>query len=337
MRKGVADYSAMRSRIDDHETRALGCWGLVARWPDSRKVVESLLGSDRLDDVEDAAGILCRVGVPSNLVAQILAAIESLPDSSARDALVEALPARHPRRAPDSKPIREALKPLAHAPLHGTWEPYTSHISFIESRFDAAVKQFSKWQGKIRPPASLAQHRGELAQHLALLDPYWFPLKTLLVETRSNWTAVFGNPHSLGAAHVLSKAMRLRSVETSFSVDVVVGGRVRNYGNCEFHLIDRGESVRTIQVSRQSSGWEVYLLGTQQAYEEPEHYQARIKRDRFDIELLNKYCFALGIDRANPEFYGPRAALHVQGATVGMTHSHYATAAAWRLACLGTA
>jgi hypothetical protein len=43
MRAEVADYAAMRSRLDDHDTRATGCWGLVARWPASRTVTSPCL------------------------------------------------------------------------------------------------------------------------------------------------------------------------------------------------------------------------------------------------------------------------------------------------------
>jgi hypothetical protein len=207
-------------------------------------------------------------------------------------------------------------------------------LDSLERDLNDVAKGFSKWMGKIRSPEELSRHTGSLASLLALLDPYWFPSKTLVIETRSNWTAVFGNPHAKGATHVLSKSMRLRSIETEFAVDVVDRGDVRNYGNAYFEVIERGVAVRTIQVSRQPSGWEVYLLGTQQPFEEPERYQARIKRERFDIEMLNSYCAALGISRADASFYGPRALLHLEGTTAHMTHSHYSTAAAWRAACL---
>jgi hypothetical protein len=42
----------------------MGCWGLVAKWPESRPIVVTLVRAGRADDIEDAAGILGRVGIP---------------------------------------------------------------------------------------------------------------------------------------------------------------------------------------------------------------------------------------------------------------------------------
>ncbi len=349
LRGDVGEYVTMRARLDDHETRALGCWGLVARWPASREAVESMLQSSRNEDIEDAAGILGRVGIPDDLLARVLSLIEALPDSTARDCLVESLPPGHPRRAPEAVPALTALQALANVPLRGAWEPYTSRIQFIEARFDKVTKQFSRWMRTLSSPALLARlglmqrrsssrhemsiHRGSLETLLPLLDPFWWPTKRLIVETQGGWTAVFSNGHDTYEASVLSERMRVRGVVTDFSADVVTKGEVWNHGNTLFELWDKGESVRTIQLSRQESGWDVTLLGTQQAFEVIDRYQARLKRERFDLEMLNLYCSALGINRSDDRFYGPRALLDVQEQETPQQH-RYPTAAAWRAANL---
>jgi hypothetical protein len=332
LRSDVAVYAVMRSRLDDHETRALGCWGLVAKWPESRPIVETLLRSGRADDIEDAAGILGRVGIPDDLISAVVDVIESLPDSSARDSLVASLPPNHPRRVPDATPLNEALRPLAEVPLHGAWEPYTSRIQYIGERFDKVAKAFSKRV----PVGGTTRHTGSLAALLQQLDPYWWPSKSLVVETAGKWTAAFSNGHDTYWASILSERMRVRGVVTDFSVDVVRQGDVRNYGNVLFELIDRGKSVRLIQVSRQSSGWEANFLGSQQPFEEANRYEARVKRERFDIGMLNRYCAALGIARSDADFYGPRAILYAEP-DHGKTHPLYATAAAWRADSLNVA
>jgi hypothetical protein len=144
---------------------------------------------------------------------------------------------------------------------------------------------------------------------------------------------VFSNGHDTCEADVLSGRMRVRGLVTGFSGDVVVKGEVRNYGNTLFQLIEKGKSVRTVQVSRQSSGWDAVLLGTPLPFEEVDRYQARVKRERFDLGMLNRYCSALGINRSDEMAYGPRALLHTQAYT-GTQQPLYPTAAAWRAANL---
>jgi hypothetical protein len=329
LRGDLGEYMAMRHRLDDHDARALGCWGLVARWPMSREPVVSLLRSSRDEDVEDAAGILGRVGIPADLLSSVVSLIEALPDSTARDCLVQSLPVGHPRRAPDAVPAASAFHPLHHVPLQGIWEPYTSRIQFIEAPFERVAKEFSRWMREIQPDSNIEPHSGPLALLLGLLDPFWWPVKRLLVETSSQWTAVFSNGHDTYEANVLSEMMGVRGLVTDFSVDVVHRGEVRNYGNAAFELISKGQAMRTVQVSRQESGWVVFLLGSPLPFEEMATYRARIKRERFDLDMLNRYCEALGIARSNEQFYGQHAVLHSERGSA-RTHPNYPTAAAWR-------
>lgn len=330
LRGDVSEYLGLRNR-GDHATRALGCWGLVARWPDSRDAVASLLQSTSDEDVEDAAGILGRVGVPDEMLPTLVSLIEAWPDSTARDCLVQALPLGHPRLSPDSIPSGSALRALEHVPLGGAWEPYTGRIQFIEAPFERVAKGFSNWMRQIQPRSTIQSHSASLPELLALLDPYWFPTKRLLVETRSGWTAVFSNGHDTYEATILSQRMRVRAAVTDFAADIVQKGEVRNHGSVLFELIIQGKSVRTVQVSRQESGWVGDLLGSPQPFEEVDRYRARVKRERFDLEMLNRYCASLGIARADERFYGPRAILHSEEATA-KSHPNYRDAAAWRAA-----
>jgi hypothetical protein len=352
LQAGVDEYVAMRGHAGDHRTRALACWGLVAVWPVSRDAVSSLLQSSREEDIEDAAGILGRVGIPDDMLRTVVSLIESLPDSTARHCLVQSLPLGHPRRAPEAMPAAESLDALADVPLQGEWEPYTGRIQFVEAGFDAVTNEFSAWMATpndpavlallglprqtTRPKHSMSRHSGSLAALLSRLDPYWWPSKTLFVETQFGWTAVFSNGHDSYEASVLSGRMGKRGVVTDYAADLVINGEVRNYGNTLFELIDRGESVRTVQASRQSGGWDAVLLGTPLPFEEVQKYQARVKRERFDLGMLNRYCAALGINRSDGRTYGPRAFLHyTKGETNASTqHPLYPTAAAWRAANL---
>src|SRR5213082_1221291 len=84
----LGEYLTIRVSANDHDARALGCWGLVARWPMSRNAIASLLQSSREEDIEDAAGILGRVGVPTDMLPTVITLIDAFPDSPARDCLV---------------------------------------------------------------------------------------------------------------------------------------------------------------------------------------------------------------------------------------------------------
>jgi len=331
----VGEYLTIRVSANDHDARALGCWGLVARWPMSRNAIASLLQSSREEDIEDAAGILGRVGVPTDMLPTVITLIDAFPDSPARDCLVRSLPVGHPRRTLESVPAGRALRALHQVPLRGGWEPYTGRIQFLEAPFQHVAKEFSRWMRQIQPRSTIQQHSGSLAPLLALLDPYWFPTKRLLVELGEGWTAVFSNGHDTYEASVLSERMRVRGVVSDFAADVVQNGEVRNYGNVMFELINDGKSVRTVQVSRQESGWVAYLLGSALPFEDMERYRARIKRERFDLEMLNRYCAALGIARSDDRLYGPHALLHSEQTTANL-HPSYPDAAAWRAAHLST-
>lgn len=351
LQAGVDEYLAMRGDAAEHSARALGCWGLVARWPASGDAVAKLLQSSREEDIEDAAGILGRVAIPDDMLRAVISLIETLPDSTARDCLVQSLPLGHPRRAPEAVPVAGSLHALADVPLQGGWEPYSSRIQFIEGGFDVVTKAFSRWMGTLSTPGllfrlglprqkaaskyTMSRHGGSLSTLLSLLDPYWWPTKRLLVETQFGWTAVFSNGHDTYEASVLSGRMRVRGVVTEFSADVVINGEVQNYGNTLFELVDNGESVRTVQVSRQSSGWDAVQLGTPVPFEEVHRYQTRVKRERFDLGMLNRYCSAIGINRSDDNKYGPRAMLHTESETnAPQQHPLYPTAAAWRAANL---
>jgi hypothetical protein len=219
--------------------------------------------------------------------------------------------------------------------LRGAWEPYTSHIQFIEAPFDKVAKDFSKWAATSQSGYDISRHTGSLVTLLPLLDPYWFPTKRLLVETRGKWTSVFSNGHDTYEAAVLSERLKVRSVVTDFSTDMVRAGEVRNYGGTSLEIFNRGRSIRTIHLSRQSSGWEWIVLGTELTFEDTNKYLARSKRDRFDIETLNRHCAALGIKRSDVTFCGPRALLHSEEST-SMTHQ-IKSAAAWRTIHLDSA
>jgi hypothetical protein len=58
--------------------------------------------------------------------------------------------------------------------------------------------------------------------------------------------------------------------------------------------------IRTLAAYKQDGRWRWLTSGTQQAFEQPEHYQRRRIRDRLSRELLVAYLAALGLHVDNP-------------------------------------
>jgi hypothetical protein len=175
-----------------------------------------------------------------------------------------------------------------------------------------------KWHAQLgfRPRRRLVDvGLNEAANLLLPLDktPY---LRNLLVGTRSaRWTAYFdatpsgGDPR--GAVSVLGSRLRAPYVvvyATPFGGDSdaipgTLGGLQWEYSpdgsasNQRAIALVEGEGSRRFHFE----AW-----GPLQAWETPEAYTARDKRQRLTIERVAQYCRAVGIEPFDPDFYvGP--------------------------------
>jgi hypothetical protein len=73
--------------------------------------------------------------------------------------------------------------------------------------------------------------------------------------------------------------------------------------------------VRAIYAGVYDEGtWQFDAFGRVQPWEEPERYEERRLRDRFDRELLLRYLAALGIDADDPASYGESALIQTRAA-----------------------
>jgi hypothetical protein len=152
---------------------------------------------------------------------------------------------------------------------------------------------------------------------LLALDPLTTPLdRYLLTETRSGWTAIFAN--GLCTNDVYSPVSYLPTVLGCRGLEVACvpdrsnrAGRdeVQIYGAVEFALYGPDETdwlntIRSISVTNDVTGWEFTAQGEVQPYEQPENYRKWRVVDRFTPEMLESYCSALGVELFNPDFYG---------------------------------
>jgi hypothetical protein len=75
--------------------------------------------------------------------------------------------------------------------------------------------------------------------------------------------------------------------------------------------------IRTISVANDVGGWRFNSQGQVQPFEQTQRYLKRKIVDRFTIEMLRDYCFALGIDAFNAGFYGDQSlAYHIANKSI---------------------
>ena len=290
----------------DHSSRALACWGLVFAGPEALPWVRRQLGSGDQDRVSDAAGVLAHVGVPPELLPQLRRLGQRLADGEARDAVLALVP------------LADRAAPGPEGRLFGgRLDAFTASIWFIEAPLDDVVSAAAAWSDEMDLGRTGTACDGPLESLLALLEPWAMPSwKALWVETDSAWTALFSQGGDIYQSSVLSERLDCRALATDHSPAIARGGRVVRYGNTGLSYRDpaqsrgeaRHEDTRVVQASQQSR-WEWHAYGPVQWFEEPQRYEARMIRRRFDLAALNDACGRLGIRRDDPSFYGPRGHL----------------------------
>jgi len=141
----------------------------------------------------------------------------------------------------------------------------------------------------------------------------------LLVETKSNWTAIFAN--GLRVNDVFSPVSHLplrlncRGLEVGYAPDRSKSDRkdlIRMWGHALFALYGPSNTdwlnrIRYLSVSNDVRGWSFSESGDVQQYEELDAYKKRQIQERLTFEILERYCRALGIEVNQLDFYGPRS------------------------------
>lgn len=204
-------------------------------------------------------------------------------------------------------------------PLGGHFDPFTEGIRYLKADYDRVIARY-RANNHAREPMvrwKVSEHRRPLESALPLLEPWAMPpWKDLVVECENGWIAFFGQSGSPPEwVDHLARQFRTLGLYTSYSPMVRRGREVVRHGDCAFWLVDGARDdlqplcgLRSVQVSYQTS-WEFHADGEVQAYEEIDRYSARRITDRFDVAMLNRYCLAIGIDRAHASFYRERAFL----------------------------
>ncbi len=155
---------------------------------------------------------------------------------------------------------------------------------------------------------------------LLSLEPLTTPLdRYLLVETKSDWTAIFANGLRVNdvfsPASYLPLGLKCRGLEVGYAPDRSKSDRkdlIRVWGHTLFALYgpnstDGLNRIRYLSVSNDVGGWSFSEGGDVQPYEELDAYKRRRIQERFTIEMLERYCRALGVEVNQVDFYGLRS------------------------------
>lgn len=215
--------------------------------------------------------------------------------------------------------------PQARPLLNNEFAPVTFEFGFVEASFSSLCDAFQEWFKTIdgKSPnlrAEFTTITAPLTTALLSLEPLTNPSdRYLLVETNSNWTAVFANGLKVNdvasATGYLPRVLNCRGVEVGYTPDFSKSKRkdlIRKWGSTLFTLYGPAETdwlnrIRHLHVSNDVGGWTFDEGGEVQPFEEPEFYKKRLIRDRFTPEMLERYCRALGIEFNREEFYRPRS------------------------------
>jgi hypothetical protein len=205
--------------------------------------------------------------------------------------------------------------------LDNAYAPVTFSFGFVQSSFGQFSEAFISWQDEIFSKSAggveFTRFRAPLPVALLRLEPLTTPQdRYLLVETQSNWSAIFSNGLRVNdvfspVGH-LSKVLKCHGLLVNYTPDrSQKAGKdgLQIYGAVTFTLYGPGETdwlnrIRHVGATTDVGGWEFAAEGEVQPYERTENYRKRKVADRFTAEMLESYCAALGIELFDANFYG---------------------------------
>ncbi|HEX2663316.1 MAG TPA: hypothetical protein VHM93_10840 [Candidatus Acidoferrum sp.] len=209
--------------------------------------------------------------------------------------------------------------------MNNDFAPVTFRFGFIETPFSSPCDAFREWFRAVdaKHPnlrTEFTRITAPLATALLSLEPLTNPSDCyLLVETKSNWTAVFANGLRVNDVATptgyLPTVLNCRGLEVGYTPDLSKSKRkdsIRMWANILFALYgptktDWLNRIRHLHASNDVDGWTFDEGGELQPFEEAEAYKKRRIQDRLTFEMLERYCKALGIELNQDDFYGSKS------------------------------
>jgi hypothetical protein len=202
--------------------------------------------------------------------------------------------------------------------------PLTSSIGFLKCDRDVAVDAFVKWSdGLGRKPKSTLLHANLPDALLSLCPLQSWDGRVLFVPCASDWTAVFVNCMARGrdddgpSSYLASDLLKCLCVLMCAVPDTRVGKYPNSSGRflrTRLRIVDPAAAppplhdMRTIELRDDSllvSNWTFKTEGAPLPFEDLNAYEAKFKRDKFPLALLDQYLQVFGIRAFDESFYLP--------------------------------
>ncbi|MCA9075680.1 MAG: hypothetical protein KDA93_11650 [Planctomycetaceae bacterium] len=201
--------------------------------------------------------------------------------------------------------------------LLDAYPPVTNNIGFINAGIKKVVRACNKWllpQGGYSKPEWFRAGIDEAIERLFPLT-HW---QILFVECQRNWTAVFRDIDDVpeGPVAVVTERLKCRGVISTFvpqtiSEDMTSGSwgaiQLRVYEDRPTEYRNIG---RTISLTNQCGRWRFDLSGEPLPCEDVDRYQAKMVKDRFNLDMLLENLDDFGIKGYRHRFYTEQCALY---------------------------
>lgn len=205
--------------------------------------------------------------------------------------------------------------------LNGKFGVLTTSFGFVNASAKDASAAYLHWMNEVVLKQSTdhcepSEIAGTIEDALMSLFPLEsnVPSRSLLVPTKSDWTAYFDNGYrgtdTNASMPVLARTLRtqtMRVVTCPHTLPAKVFNSSRgSYGAVIWTVYGSdGETVRSVYSMNDGGKWEFGQLGEPFAFESPEMYRKRPVRDRFTHELLLQYLENFQIRLDDASFYMP--------------------------------
>ncbi|WP_315915778.1 hypothetical protein [Arthrobacter sp. lap29] len=201
--------------------------------------------------------------------------------------------------------------------LNDRYVPITSGLGFLEAPLGEVAQALEQWRVAIHGSARQERFPGGFEDNVLKLEPLvngWTSRELLVATSNPEWTA-FLNCHHQGssqkaAVSYLAETMGCHGLFVS-SVPPSKDASRGPWGAIQFELYGPVGTplncVRAISLSQDGARWSFYADDKPVLdFEEVDAYTSRKIRDRFTLDMLKRYCAALGLHPFDPEFYpGP--------------------------------
>lgn len=200
--------------------------------------------------------------------------------------------------------------------------PFSFSIGFLEISLPELNSGFLRWKENIRQSVQSEPADRPFVANFSRLEPLTTQPKTyLFYSCASGWIAYVNNgargPDVMPLVCHLSQQFRCRAVIATCIPHTLKNDadtRKGVFGAVQFelyssHPTDFLNMERSVGVAYESR-WRFDQAGKVQPFEEVDNYSKRIVTEKFTVDMLRRYCEALGIKVDERDFYVGPGTIH---------------------------